>query len=406
MIDISDKNEFTVKWIDSINKINHSEWNSIFPDEILKSIKIFFSMEESFNDIIKYHYLCVYEKSDIVALIPCFEYKLNLDVIASKNLQKWISKTRRYFKNFFSVKVFVLGSYIATCEQYIGIRDGYSIQKLSFIKDIIKKKSTSLKCKITMIKEVPDSQLKGIQTIFDDFIFVDSLPNSYIPLKGVMPYPSGLTTKAKQRYNRAKRDFLKNNLKFEIYDDFKQYSKIAYSLYRNVLNKSHTQFEQLNEKFFANVSENFQGTSYLLVTRDSENTIRAIELIFKCYNKLIPIYIGIDYSYHDVKCLYFNTIAYSAEFAEKNGCDYVVLGQNNYFPKALSGAIIQRGYLGFHSSHKFYSLLINRIFKILFPSFKNEAGVFYNKNAFDKLHCFCCEYNINMLPDQRKSKVS
>ena len=60
MIDISDKNEFTVKWIDSINKINHSEWNSIFPDEILKSIKIFFSMEESFNDIIKYHYLCVY----------------------------------------------------------------------------------------------------------------------------------------------------------------------------------------------------------------------------------------------------------------------------------------------------------------------------------------------------------
>lgn len=395
---------YKIVWYDSVREIKQSDWSLIFPNEVLKSTTIFKTMEDSFGEMIKYHYLCVYNRDDIVAIIPCFEYILNLEVVASSTIQKYVHRVRRYIKGFFSVKVLVLGSYIATCEQYIGIIDSCRDGQLSFIKDMIEAKSNELNCKIIMIKEVPDPQLSYIKKLFDNFLFVDSLPNSFIPLKGFLPYPSSLSTKAKQRYNRAKRDFQKNDLRFEIYRDFEEYSEIARALYTNVLNKSHTQFERLNDNFFFNVNNNFKENSYLLVVRDSDGIIRSIELIFQCEHKLIPIYIGIDYSYHDVKCLYFNTIAYSVEFAEKNKCDYVVLGQNNYFPKALSGAIVQRGYLGFHSTSWFYSLLINKCFKVLFPPFRNEAGIFYNKNADENLQQFCCEYDINMLPDQRNGK--
>lgn len=389
-------------WHDSIRQIKQAEWNLIFPNEILKSTALFEAMEDSFENIIKYHYLCVYDGAIIVAIIPCFEYVLNMDVVAPPHIQNIVGKIRHYIKGFFSVKVLVLGSYIASCEQYIGIKDGYQSNQLSSIKDIITKKANDTGCKITMIKEVPDSQLQYIKNLFDNYLFVDSLPNSFIPLKGFSPYPSSLTTKARQRYNRAKRDFEKNNLKLEIHSDFKQFSEIACRLYSNVLYKSKTQFEKLNESFFTNASDYLKNSSFLLVIRDSNDIIRSIELIFKCNNKLIPIYIGIDYSFHDVKCLYFNTIASSIEFAEKNGCDYVVLGQNNYFPKVLSGAIIQRGYLGFHSTNWFYSLIINKCFNALFPPFKNEFGIFYKESSIGELHKFSNEYNINMLSDQRK----
>ena len=136
--------------------------------------------------------------------------------------------------------------------------------------------------------------------------------------------------------------------------------------------------------------------------RDKKEDIQSIELIFECKDKLIPIYIGINYNYHDVKCLYFNTIIHSIELAEEKKLAYVVLVQNNYFPKALSGAIIERGHLGFYSHKKNYNFIMRKIFHRLFPSFSNDAGVFYNEKANGDLYEFCKKYGINILPDERK----
>lgn len=391
-----------VVWYDTIKNVSKEVWNEIFPDEVLKSQLIFKSMEDSFVGIIKCYYLCVYDNDKVIAILPCFEYRLNLDVVASRKIQSVAKNIRIFWKKFFSVKVFVVGSYIATVEEYIGIKEGLDKEIHKYIVGQVKNKTKELKCKIAMIKEVPDSHKKRVEHIFEDFVFVDSLPNSYVPIsKRFRPYPSLLKTKARQRFSRAKRDFIKNELHFELVNNFEDYAKIACELYTNVLNKSNSKFEKLNPAFFENASKNFQGKSYLLLLRDKQDDIKSIELIFECKNKLIPIYIGIDYTYHDVKTLYFNTIIHSIELAEEKKLDYVVLGQNNYFPKALSGAIIERGYLGFYSHKKMYSFIIHRLFHHLFPPFKNDAGVFYDEKAKTELLDFCAKYNINMLPDER-----
>lgn len=394
-----------VVWHDTIEDVSKKEWNEIFADEILKSRLMFKSMEDSFLGMIKYHYLCVYDNDKLISILPCFEYRLNLDVVASNAIQSFAKSVRKFWKHFFSVKVFVVGSYIATVEEYIGIKEGLDSETHRYITQQVKDKTKEFNCKIAMIKEIPDFHKIRVEQIFDDFVFVDSLPNSYVPVaEKFRPYPSLLKTKARQRFNRAKRDFIKNELYFELVDNFEGYAKIACELYTNVLNKSHSKFEMLNASFFENASKNFGDKSYLLLVRNKQGDIKSIELIFECKNKLIPIYIGIDYTYHDVKCLYFNTIIHSIEMAEEKQLDYVVLGQNNYFPKSLSGAIIERGYLGFYSHKKMYSLIIHKLFHHLFPPFKNNAGVFYNEKADSELLEFCKKYKINMLPDEREDR--
>lgn len=387
-----------VCWLDTVEKISKEDWKEVFPDELLKSHTLFRTMEEAFAGTVKYHYLCVYKGNRIISIFPCFEYSLNLDVVSSAKFQSRINKIRQYKKGFFSVKVFVLGSYIATCEEYIGIRKGFESEDFSVVPEEIGRKSKELGCPVLMIKEVPQSRLRAIKEIFKDFTFVDSLPNSYVPVScDFRPYPSALTRKSRQRFNRAKRDFEKNKLRFELVNDFAGYASIACSLYLNVLEKSNTKFERLNEEFFEKVNQHFKEESFLLLIKDRQDKILSVELVLKCKKKLIPIYIGIDYTYPDVKCLYFNTIAHSIEFAEENGLDYVVLGQNNYFPKALSGAIIERGYLGFCSPVFAYSFIIRKFFNKLFPVFVNRAGVFYDKKATLPLEKFCRENEIVML---------
>lgn len=389
-------------WYNTVKQIGEKVWNDIFSNELLKSYALFKTMEDAFIRTIKYHYLCVLKGDEIISIFPCFEYFLNLDVVSSDNFQSKINMIRKYKKDFFSVKVFVLGSYVATCEQYIGVKKGFEQENFSIISEEIKLKSRKLKCHVTMIKEIPESQFEMVKKIFNDFIFVDSLPNSYVPTSfDFRPYPSTLARKAKQRFNRAKRDFEKNKLKFELINDFKAYTKIACKLYMNVLKKSNTKFECLNETFFEKINEYMKEESHLLLIKDQQNNILSAELILKCKKKLIPIYIGIDYSYFDVKCLYFNTIAHSIELAEENNLDYVVLGQNSYFPKSLSGAIIERGFLGFYSSSFTYSFIINKFSDKLFPKFINKAGLFYDKKATASLEKFCRENKIIMLPDQR-----
>lgn len=393
-------------WYKTIDKVKDEDWNNIFPKEILKSKSLFQLMEHTFSDIIKYHYLCVYHHVEVIAILPCFEYRLNLDAMSSHRTQTFIGSIRNKWKNFLSIKVFVIGSYIATVEEYIGIKEGLNKEQYNYIISQVKNKTKDLNCKITMLKEVPSYQMKRIQPIFKDFVFVDSLPNSYVPIsERFRPYPSMLKKKHRQRFKRAKRDFVRNELHFDLISHFEDFSDIAFELYTNVLNKSNSKFEKLNLAFFQNIPKHFNNKSYLLLIRNKDGDIKLAELIFECNDKLIPIYLGIDYNYHDVKCLYINTIIKSIEIAEAKDLNYVVLGQNSYYPKTLSGALLERVHLGFYSYKTFYSIIINKFFKYLFPPFKNEGYFFYKNNAINSISEFCEKHNINMLPIQNRSTI-
>lgn len=61
-----------------------------------------------------------------------------------------------------------------------------------------------------------------------------------------------------------------------------------------------------------------------------------------------------------------NTIFRTVEEAEKRKKVMVALGQTSYYPKVLSGALVERVFLGFYSYNSVIQFLIKKTFGKLF----------------------------------------
>ena len=98
----------------------------------------------------------------------------------------------------------------------------------------------------------------------------------------------------------------------------------------------------------------------LLIARNKAGNIKLIELVVEDAEKLLPLYLGIDYDGQDTKTLYLNAIFRTVEEAENRNKKFVEFGQTSYYPKVLSGALIEDVFYRFYSYHKAINMLINK----------------------------------------------
>lgn len=68
----------------------------------------------------------------------------------------------------------------------------------------------------------------------------------------------------------------------------------------------------------------------------------------------------------DTRVLYLANIFRIVREAEKRGKRIIEFGQTSYYPKSLSGAVVENIYYGFWSDRPFYRMLINRLFGRIF----------------------------------------
>jgi hypothetical protein len=367
-------------WVDSVNQIDEKDWELIFGKSKIKSYSFFKSMEEACFEEATFTYLKIHDEEKTLSIIPCFTYRLKLDVL-SPSLKKIAAPVRRILPNFMSLKIFCAGSLVSTCEHYIGILNNLSQEQSAIVKEIlnnqIKDRAKQFKAPLVFIKEIPQHDLVSVCRELTDFYFYDSLPTSFIPVGGdCEPYPAALRKKERKRYKKSREDFA-GQFTWEIISDFDNVTKQFATLYLKVLEKSKNQFEVLNERFFNRFNSHFMQDSFLLVAKDRSNKVRVMELVLEESDRLIPMYLGIDYfENEDSKILYFNTIFRTVEEAEKRGKSMVALGQTSYYPKVLSGAFVERVYLGFYSYIPFLQFLIKTIFKKLFMPAKVMNNVY------------------------------
>lgn len=364
-------------WHHSIDEIDRKSWEAIFNSNILKGFDFFKAQCEANIEGANFMFLTVSIESTIFALIPCFTYRLRLDVIASPSLRKFSNTIKKQFPNFLSVKIFGVGSLASTCEQHIGIVEGLDENLYRSvcrcISEQIKIKSRELKTKLVFVKEVPESQLSYIKDILSSgYYFYDSLPASIIPLfQEVLPYPSGLKHKERYRYRVLKHRF-EEFYHWEKVKDFSALTKEFEWYYLATLSKSPNQFEAMNESFFRNINEFFKENSYLLIAKDKKDVVHAIGLVIEDETSLIPIYLGLNYENgeKELKLLHTNSMFRAIEEAEKSNKHLVMLGQTSYYSKALCGALVQKLYLGFYSYNSVLQYIIKHFFGKLFtPSF-------------------------------------
>lgn len=128
-------------------------------------------------------------------------------------------------------------------------------------------------------------------------------------------------------------------------------------------------FEVLNKDFFFNLNKVFNTQTFMLMAKNLAGEIEAIGLVLEEKDSLIPLYLGLNYNNttENMKLLHANSIFKVIQEAEKNNKKFIKIGQTSYYPKVLSGALVENLYLGFYSYNRLLNFAIKVFFKKLFP---------------------------------------
>ncbi|MDM1380695.1 hypothetical protein [Myroides marinus] len=368
---------YSLKWYNSILDIglNKEEWNNIYCNEsIFKQYDFMFGIENSILKDVTIKYLVILSNNRIIGILPCFNYKLELDVVANKFVKKSSSFIRKFFPNFFKLNIFCIGSPVATCVNHIAfikdfelLKDDKSLGNLVF--DELKVKYQETKSSLLMVKEIPLNELQLFKDFFKDtFHIFESLPNSFIPIFNEdLLYPNILVKKYRNRIKRSYNIVEKLPYKWKIITDFSTLVDEVYVLYLNVYNNSSTKFEKLTKDFFKQM--NLLGDKSYLLTCYDDNKLICAELIIEDDDAIIPMYLGLDYTFTRNKEIYNNVIFRTIKIAEQKNKKWIIFGQTSYLAKAYSGALFEKLYFAFYSNNLFVNFLLKYIFKYLFPSF-------------------------------------
>ncbi|MDR2914094.1 MAG: peptidogalycan biosysnthesis protein [Tannerella sp.] len=376
------RNDISYEWYDSVSEIDKSDWVEIYGCSLLKSYEFFQAMEASVFPNVTYHYLKIYDPGDVLSILPCFSYHLDIvDILVNVSVKKMIKTVRKVFPRFFMLRTFVSGSYASSCEHFIEIKEDTDMEKTVAVRSIIseqlKKMQKTQKASVTMIKEVRDSQLQKVSdTLSEDFFFFSAFPTNFIPVGGLCsPYPVALKKKHRKRFRKYKEKF-EQSFTWSLIPDFDEYTKVLTELYLNTLEKSKNKFEILNESFFSNINKYMAEESFLLVVKDLEGKIRLMEIVLEEKEKLIPLYLGIKYMDDDARVLYLNTIFRTIEEAEKRNKTVVEFGQTSYYPKVMSGSFVEDIHYGFYSCKPVVQFMIKHLFRSIFSPMSVPDNVY------------------------------
>lgn len=363
--------DLSFKWHSSINEISDSDWEKVFGKSNIKSQLFFRAIEQSEFVEVSYHYLQICKHGTIVSIVPCFCYELNfLNLTTSSIVEKIIKGVRKIYPKFFKVKAFVTGTYAASCEHFIECVTNISQEDREFVAQLInrqlKNKCNETRSKFIFIKDIRERDINYVrQTLNDDFHFFVSFPTTAIPVISDCAYPQALKKKNRKRCRKYMEKF-DIDFTWEIVTDFSDYTNEFTDLYQNVLDKAKNKFEFLNRNFFYNINTAFSENSFLLIAKSHDGETRLMELVLEDDDKLIPLYLGIKYKADDTKVLYLNAIFRTVLEAESRKKSFVDFGQTSYYPKVMSGALVENIYYGFWSDRYLLKWLINNVFQKIF----------------------------------------
>ncbi|MCA1745888.1 MAG: GNAT family N-acetyltransferase, partial [Bacteroidales bacterium] len=130
-------NLLSAQWHPSITDIPEKEWNQIFDNRQMKSHALFLSMETAGLQNATFWYLTIHRNNQIRAIVPCFTYSLQLDILAPAFLKVLSKQLRQIFPKFLYVRIFGVGSLASTCLQHIGIEKTLPLDEQKAVGTII-----------------------------------------------------------------------------------------------------------------------------------------------------------------------------------------------------------------------------------------------------------------------------
>ncbi len=335
---------YACSWVSTVDDISPEKWEACFGQEtVLNCFDMFRALEHSKLPRTSFYYLVGKKNGEVAFIVPCYYYTAPLDVLAPCKVRRFCEAIRKHWPSFLQMKVLIAGNPLAISGDSLGLeqvpREEIPVA-LAEIKEQFIKQANNLRVHLALLKEIPETKLNDLkQALLPEFIIVPSMPSAYLELSNnpEETYKKRLRNHYRNIYHNRKKAFLRGGGSWRIIDDFAPHAEDLWQLYRQVFEKSKTQFEVLTPEFFCQIAKYLTGRVFV-AAGFRDNRCIGFALMIARGNYCSPLYIGLEYSLRDELALYYNLLYCSIEEAEKRGYPLVCLGQTAYESKALLGA--------------------------------------------------------------------
>ena len=364
-----------LRWVSTIREVGRTAWNTCFPHgDVMQSYELHEATEAARLADVEFHYLVARDARGVVAVVPCFRFRLSLTVVAPPGITRVVSAIRKVFPGFLYLHAFVVGTPIAICKDLLGLRPELPAPErdavLRAIRGEVVARAKALRLGFIIIKELTTQLLPQVKDVLtEQFALFESPATTYLYLgePGRTTYAGRLRKKYRSLMNSRRAKLAEAGMRWEVTHDFARHAAAMHPLYLQVLNRSKIRFETLSVEFFAELPARLGDSALALLCWKGDQLV-AFELVLKDDAWTHPIYLGIDYRHRDVGALYFNSIYQIIDLLEAQGRSVVQLGQTSYPVKASVGAVVDRLYVALHHRQPLVNALLRRIGPVMFPA--------------------------------------
>ncbi|MCA1778592.1 MAG: GNAT family N-acetyltransferase [Xanthomonadaceae bacterium] len=356
-------------WLNSIDQIPKTDWDRCFSGGgVLQSYALQKATERSGIPSACYHYLTGRVNGRIEAIMPCFEFRISLVLVAPAFVQKIVCMIRRIFRDFLFIRAFIAGTPVAICKDLFGLR-GDARQLLGQAAMEIADRASHCGSGLIILKEITAPEVEEVsRQLGERFIIAESPATTFLSLgtDEHSTYRASLRKKYRSVMTGRLRKFEQSGMYWKKVGNLKPYSQQLTALYMQVLERSKIRFELLTVNFFEEISQQMPESMFAMLCFKGKELV-AFEMFLHDENALHPLYLGLDYRHRDQGALYFNCIYKIIELAEERDFEYVELGQTSYATKAGLGAVISPLYLAVCHSNPVMRWALRKLKPVLFP---------------------------------------
>ena len=376
-----------VRRFESIDDIEEVTWNSIVPgDSFFHRYRFVRSMEKARVQDSQFWYLLFYRGNRLAGSAVLTTFSIALELFTGGFTKSWIKSMRRFYPDFFKVKILFCGLPISIGRHNLFVadsHDGYEIMNLLYreMLSISKERNISYLC----LKEF-DDRFVELNDFFlkHNFFCLQSIPYVSMDIRWsrFADYLKDLRHAYRRQIKKTleKRGWIEPCIEMSnsLPEDDEEHLILSrckavcnaekfFDLYNEVMEHAGIKLETLNQKFFEEIFENMHDEFELLSFVQGKEVLGSA--ILHTHDKSLTfLLIGLNYRTLRAYDVYFNMTYALVKLAIDRRCSVLNLGQTSYYLKQRIGGTCNNLYFLLKSKNPLIQLTFKLFKKYFFPA--------------------------------------
>lgn len=383
-----------LKKYNSIHAIDPEHWDGILDDEdVFHSWQFIRIVEDGKVENSLFRYLLFYKNDQLVASTVFSAFTISLDIFISD--AAWVRKIKQWRPNFFNIKILICGLPASFGQLNLKITDeGLNDEVCSMIATEMKALAKEWNIKFLSVKEFLQSNFEiGKQFTNEDFFLANSIP--YMRMKicwdNFEEYISSLRHPYRRHMRQALRKIEYNSPVIVDAEDYEQNKNVVawvlskpswikpseyHHLYMQVMSRTKTKLETLNEAFFVELFKDDEH--YQLLSLVDNGKIISSALLVPHGDTLTFMLVGRE-DEKDKYDSYFNLVYGIIAYAIEKKFKKLKLGQTAYWVKQSVGGIPENQLIYFACTGSIRHFILKSLNKLIFPEIKIKPVQVFKK---------------------------